>query len=209
MINTIIRPPPLLPLPSSQLPHATLPLTGITSPRSACLRVCLGACLLLSLPETPRAVCYHSVPLAAFMVSVHAFVCTAGLCSPYRQHQPNPTAVLPDSEPMCNEGPTLRCENKLQLSMNTASLPPPFCQSTGYTQKPWPKVKLFYRSQCRCFTMLSVRASVCVFSKKSFLMAAWIFVKAPPDHYPFNVLPTADSSIYGTGLYLPIKPFIV
>eukprot|EP00064_Thunnus_orientalis_P006853 superscaffoldBa00000734_g6872 len=30
------------------------------------------------------------------------------LCSPYRQHQPNPTAVLPDSEPMCNEGPTLR-----------------------------------------------------------------------------------------------------
>lgn len=42
---------------------------------------------------------------------------------------------------------------------------------------------------------------VCVFSKRTLL--------APPNHYPFNVLPTADSSIYGTGLYLPIKPFIV
>lgn len=30
-----------------------------------------------------------------------------------------------------------------------------------------------------------------------------------PNHYPFNVFPPADSGIYGTALYLPIKPFIV
>lgn len=48
------------------------------------------------------------------------------LCSLSRQHQPNPTAVLCDSRPMFNEGPTLQCANTAQLSMNTVR-PPPLC----------------------------------------------------------------------------------
>lgn len=77
---------------------------------------------------------YHTVPLNC-LCCFFACVCVClfaqlVLCSPYRQHQPNPTAVLPDSEPMCNEGPTLRCVNKLRLLMNTALLPPlSVCQS--------------------------------------------------------------------------------
>lgn len=55
------------------------------------------------------------------------------LCSLYRQHQPNPAAVLPDIEPVRNEGPTLQCENKLQLSMNNCITSTSLCQSNGNT----------------------------------------------------------------------------
>lgn len=106
--------------------------TRITS--LACIPVWVYACLLSSLPEPPWPVCYHSVPLTAFTVSV--CVCLFAqlvLCSLYRQHQPNPAAVLPDIEPVRNEGPTLQCENKLQLSMNNCITSTSLCQSNGNT----------------------------------------------------------------------------
>lgn len=108
------------------LPRAT-PQTWTTSPVGACQHA-PGVSLLL--PET-QATCLLPLrsPYRHYGFSVGVCVCLFAqlvLCSLYRQHQPNPTAVLSDGEPMCNEGPTLRCENKLQLSMSTAPLPPPF-----------------------------------------------------------------------------------
>lgn len=102
------------------------------------------------------------------------------LCSLYRQQQPNPTAVLTDSEPTCNEGPTLRCENKLQLSMNTAPLPPPFCQSAGYTHtntdtKLDPVLNCSIDLHiCALLHTVCVHLCECVFSKKSLLVSAGI-----------------------------------
>lgn len=47
------------------------------------------------------------------------------------------------------------------------------------------------------------------FLKKDPLSGCRDLLKATPSHYPFNVPLTVDSGIYGTGLYLAIKPFIV
>lgn len=155
MISSIIRSNPT-------------PTTGMVPATTLCVSMRWGACLLLSLPELPRPICNHSFPLTAITVSVSACVYLFAqlvLCSLYWQHQPKPTAVLPDSEPMCDEGPTLRTENKLQLLMNNEPLPPPFCQYGGhactstYTKRP--KVKLFCRSPQLCFANFAV--CVCVF----------------------------------------------
>ncbi|KAI4807704.1 hypothetical protein KUCAC02_027495, partial [Chaenocephalus aceratus] len=50
----------------------------------------------------PTHTCWHGSRLPPATGST----CPLGACRPDRQHQPNPTAVLPDCKPMCNEGPT-------------------------------------------------------------------------------------------------------
>lgn len=138
MISAIIRPPPLLPLARVSAANFLMPLSNqITSPLSACLcvfmLVCAHVCFLVYLKLHGLSVTTPFPLLPLQFLCVYLFAQLV-LCSPRRQRQPNPTAVLPDSEPMHNEGPTLRSENKLQLSMNAASHPPPPCQSIGYTE---------------------------------------------------------------------------
>lgn len=61
----------------------------------ACIPVWVYACLLSSLPEPPWPVCYHSVPLTAFTVSVCVFVCTAGFVQPVQAAPAKPSSCAP------------------------------------------------------------------------------------------------------------------
>lgn len=143
----------------------------ILSPEHTSVCLCVRASRVFAYLKLYRPVRYHTAALnclRCFSARVRACLFAQLVsCSPYRQHQPKPTAVLPDSEPMCNEGPTLRCANKLRLLMNTALLPPlSVCQS-----KHTHALRFCSRDRDVCLV-------VGVLSKKNLLVTVGIFVNA-------------------------------
>lgn len=94
--------------------------------------------------NSPRPICDHSFPLTAITVSVSACMYLFAqlvLCSLYWQHQSNPAAaVLPDSKPMCDEGPTLRWESNAVIGEQWPS-------STSFLPIGWTRVHIHMHEQ--------------------------------------------------------------
>ena len=209
-------PPLLLSLAWPQQPPSFLLPLSKPGPHLPWVRVSMCLAYLCACLKLKRPVCYHSVPLTAIMVSAWVYVCvclhswfcvactgstsqTRQLCSPTAS-QCVMRARPFDVRTSCSYRWTLYCFHLL------------FCQSTGYTHththtKPDPKSNCCIDCHI-CDLLSSVCVCVCLVLTDP-LSGCRDFVKATPRHYPFNVPLTADSSIYGTGPYLPIKPFIV